>query len=82
MKKMEIYGLLPSYRRMLDMEKEGGAQPADLAMLGDEAELRQQIQHLKEIGVTDFNAFCVPVDEAAATRTADFLAAEKSAMQS
>jgi F420-dependent oxidoreductase-like protein len=82
MKKMEIYSLLPSYRRMLDMEKEGGAQPADLAMLGDEAELRQQIQHLKEIGVTDFNAFCVPVDEAAATRTADFLAAEKSAMQS
>ncbi len=49
-----IYGQLPSYRAMLD--KEGAAGPGDVAILGDEAAVRQQIEGLAKVGVTDFVA--------------------------
>jgi F420-dependent oxidoreductase-like protein len=49
-----IYGQLPSYRAMLD--KEGAAGPSDVAILGDEASVRQQIEDLASVGVTDFVA--------------------------
>ena len=75
---VEAYGQLPSYRRMLDIE--GAPHPADIALLGDEAALRAQLSHLRGIGVTDFNAFCVAVDEGAAERTKAFLAAERPAL--
>jgi F420-dependent oxidoreductase-like protein len=51
---LTIYGQLPSYRKMLDQEGVEG--PADLALLGSEAEVGEQIAHLDEIGVTDFAA--------------------------
>lgn len=50
----EMYGLLPSYRAMLD--REGAAGPADVAIVGDEKTVRSQIMHLAEIGVTEFVA--------------------------
>jgi 5,10-methylenetetrahydromethanopterin reductase len=49
-----IYGQLPSYRAMLD--REGAAGPADVAITGDEATVRTQIEGLAGAGVTDFVA--------------------------
>jgi F420-dependent oxidoreductase-like protein len=53
-KLFEIYGTLPSYRAMLD--REGAADPADVAIAGDEATVGTQIAHLESIGSTDFVA--------------------------
>jgi F420-dependent oxidoreductase-like protein len=50
----EAYGRLPSYRAMLD--REGAAGPGDVAIVGDEASVRAQIEQLAEAGVTDFSA--------------------------
>jgi F420-dependent oxidoreductase-like protein len=50
----EVYGQLPSYRAMLD--REGAAGPGDVAIVGDEASVRAQIEQLAEAGVTDFSA--------------------------
>ena len=48
------YGTLPSYRAMLD--KEGVADPADVAVLGDEASVREQLEELAAAGATDLMA--------------------------
>jgi F420-dependent oxidoreductase-like protein len=50
----EIYGHLPSYRAMLD--REGAAGPADVAIVGDEDTVADQITALADCGVTDFVA--------------------------
>lgn len=71
-KTLQIYGMLPSYRAMLD--KEGLAGPADVAFVGDEAELRKNIQRLEDIGVTDFSAVIVTTDKNIYDRTMEFLA--------
>jgi F420-dependent oxidoreductase-like protein len=68
----EVYGTLPSYRAMLD--REGVAGPADVAMLGDETSLRAQVDRLRDVGVTDFDAAIAPVDDDAEARTLEFLA--------
>jgi F420-dependent oxidoreductase-like protein len=57
-KTLKNYGMLPSYRAMLD--REGVAGPADLALVGDEATLRADIARLRDAGVTDFNAALIP----------------------
>ncbi|OWY59170.1 hypothetical protein B7486_76020 [cyanobacterium TDX16] len=64
-----IYGTLPSYRAMLD--REGAEGPGDVALVGTASEVQTRIEHLAEIGVTDFYAaeFGTPGDEAEATRT-------------
>jgi F420-dependent oxidoreductase-like protein len=49
-----IYGQLPSYRAMLD--REGAAGPADVAIVGDEDAVGEQLSVLREAGVTDFVA--------------------------
>ncbi len=49
-----IYGELPSYRAMLD--REGAADPGDVAIVGDEEAVASQIQALASAGVTDFVA--------------------------
>lgn len=73
-KGLEIYGMLPSYRAMLD--KEGAAGPSDVALLGDEAALRQQLQTLRSSGVSDFNAAIMHVDDGSFERTLAFLQSE------
>ncbi len=73
-KELEIYGMLPSYRAMLD--REGVAGPAELALLGDEASLRSSIQRLRDIGVTDFNAAIMPLGEGVFENTLDLLQSE------
>ena len=74
-KTFQMYGMLPSYRAMLD--REGAAGPADVAFVGDEGQLRGKIQQLKDIGVTDFCAAIVSLEKGAFERTFEFLAAEK-----
>lgn len=49
-----IYGQLPSYRAMLD--REGAAQPGDVAIVGDEASVTEQLDALATAGTTDFAA--------------------------
>lgn len=49
-----MYGMLPSYRAMLD--REGAADPGAVSIVGDEAAVRDALLHLDAIGVTDFAA--------------------------
>ncbi len=46
-----MYGGLPNYRRMLD--REGAAGPADVAIVGDEASVEQQLRDFASAGATD-----------------------------
>ena len=68
---LTIYGQLPSYRAMLDLEGVEG--PADIAIAGDENLLRGEIKRLEDIGVTDFNAAIMDVEAGAYDRTLEFL---------
>jgi 5,10-methylenetetrahydromethanopterin reductase len=68
---LTMYGTLPSYRAMLD--REGAAGPADVSLVGDEKALDQELDRLRDIGVTDFNAAVVPLEEGADARTLDYL---------
>lgn len=77
-KKLAVYAHIPSYKNMLD--REGVSNPADIALIGDESLLRERLQQLRSIGVTDFVAFCIAVDDDAAARTMAFLAREKPAL--
>lgn len=56
----QIYGHLPSYRAMLD--REGASGPADVAIVGDEADVGEQLERLAAAGATDFLAAPFPVD--------------------
>jgi 5,10-methylenetetrahydromethanopterin reductase len=70
-----MYGMLPSYRAMLDHE--GAAGPGDVVIAGSEAEVEAALAGLASAGVTDFNAAIMPCgdDPAASTRrTFEFLA--------
>jgi F420-dependent oxidoreductase-like protein len=63
-----FYGMLPSYRAMLD--REGAAEPKDVSIIGDEEQVAATVRGLADIGVTDFVA--VPAGtpaELARTRT-------------
>jgi F420-dependent oxidoreductase-like protein len=53
-----VYGTLPNYRRMLD--KEGAAGPADVAIVGNEAEVEKQLRNLASTGATDLIAPIFP----------------------
>jgi F420-dependent oxidoreductase-like protein len=66
-----IYGNLPSYRAMLDKEGVGG--PGDIAVVGDEKALDAALDRLRDIGVTDYDATIVPMEEGAEARTLDYL---------
>lgn len=70
----QIYGALPSYRAMLD--REGAEGPADVAVVGDESAVGEQLGRLAEAGATDFLAapFGVPGDHDTVGRTRSFLA--------
>lgn len=50
----QIYGFLPSYRAMLD--REGVSGPGDIAVVGDESTVGEQLARLAELGVTDLLA--------------------------
>ena len=73
-KNLVIYGQLPSYRAMLDREGLNG--PGDLALVGDENELRAGLARLRDIGISDFTAAIESSDPDMAARTRAFLASE------
>jgi 5,10-methylenetetrahydromethanopterin reductase len=73
-KDLAMYGMLPSYRAMLD--REGAAGPEDVALVGDEATVRAGIARLRDLGVTDFNAAITPTGEGVFEATMDLLADE------
>ena len=62
------YNELPSYRGVMD--REGAAGPADVSIVGDEAEVRAGLTRFADAGATDFAALEFPsdADEIAATR--------------
>jgi 5,10-methylenetetrahydromethanopterin reductase len=62
-----VYDTLPSYKTMMNREGVGG--PADLAIVGAEAEVRDQLLELRSIGVTDFNAGVYASDPEEIART-------------
>lgn len=67
-KQFAVYGTLPSYRAMLD--REGAATPGDIALVGDEDAVAEQVGRLRDAGVTDFNASPYgAADQTARTRT-------------
>lgn len=51
---LALYGGLPSYRAMLDLEGADG--PADVAIIGDEEHVVAQLTRLADGGVTEFSA--------------------------
>ena len=70
-----IYGQLPNYKRMLD--REGVAGPADVAIVGNEAEVERQLRGLASAGATDFDGAIFPSRPdpiASMTRTRTLLA--------
>jgi F420-dependent oxidoreductase-like protein len=61
------YGDIPVYRAVLD--REGAAGPGDIAIVGDERSVTEQLQRLVAIGATDFIAIpCGTADDRARTR--------------
>jgi F420-dependent oxidoreductase-like protein len=72
-----IYGKLPSYRAMLD--REGAARPGDVALVGEESELRAGLARYREVGVDDFAPSVFGADADSVSRTLAFLANELSA---
>jgi len=67
------YAVLPSYRAML--EREGVDSPGGIAIVGNEAEVEDQLRRLADIGATDLLATIFPVDgsQTSFTRTRAFL---------
>jgi F420-dependent oxidoreductase-like protein len=51
-RRFALYGQLPSYRAMLDREQAAG--PADVAIVGDEAEIERSVSRLADAGATEF----------------------------
>jgi len=68
---LQMYGTLPSYRAMLD--REGAQGPADVALVGNEAQVGAAIDQLCETGASDLIAAIVPVEGDTAERTLEFL---------
>ena len=66
-----VYDTLPSYKTM--MNREGVDGPGGLAIVGTEAEVRDQVANLQAIGVTDFNAGVFSADPEERARTAAVL---------
>ncbi len=64
---------LPAYQRVL--AREGASSPVDVAIVGDEDEVRGRLEDLARLGVTDFTAVPFPVagDAGAVPRTLDLL---------
>jgi F420-dependent oxidoreductase-like protein len=71
-----LYGTLPSYRAMLDLE--GVAGPAEIVIAGDERAIESAVRGLASAGVTDLSASSFPFgsDGAAVVKRTTALLAE------
>ena len=67
-----MYPSLPSYKAMLD--REGVTRPSEIALVGDEAALREQLTGLASAGVTDLIAAVGQGKDGSGERTREFLA--------
>jgi len=56
-----VYGALPNYKRMLDIEGVDG--PKDMAIVGNEAQVEQQLRNVASAGVTEYVANSFPTDD-------------------
>ncbi len=56
-----VYGALPNYKRVLDIEGVSG--PRDLAIVGNESQVEQQIRDVASAGATEFVAVSFPTDD-------------------
>jgi hypothetical protein len=56
------------------LEREGNADPGQLALIGDEAALDRGLERLRSLGVSDFEGVIARVDEGAEERTLAYLA--------
>jgi F420-dependent oxidoreductase-like protein len=57
----QVYGTLPNYMRVI--EKEGVSGPEEIAVVGNEASVEQQLRDLASAGATDFLAGSFPVGD-------------------
>jgi F420-dependent oxidoreductase-like protein len=57
----QVYGFLPNYKRMLD--KEGASGPKDVVIVGNEADVEQQVRALASAGATDFAGAIFPAGD-------------------
>jgi alkanesulfonate monooxygenase SsuD/methylene tetrahydromethanopterin reductase-like flavin-dependent oxidoreductase (luciferase family) len=57
----QVYGTLPNYQRMLNIEGAGG--PADVAIVGNEKEVEKQLRDVASAGATDFLAGMFPTGD-------------------
>ncbi|MCZ7537564.1 MAG: LLM class F420-dependent oxidoreductase [Acidimicrobiia bacterium] len=66
--KLALYGGLPSYRAMLDIEGVDG--PEEIAVIGDEEQVRDSLRELAAAGATDLRAteLCPTDEDAERTR--------------
>ena len=64
---LDGYQDLPSYRAMLD--REGADGPADVAVVGTEAQVNAALDELKASGATDFSALPMSLDPEVVART-------------
>jgi F420-dependent oxidoreductase-like protein len=71
-----IYGALPNYQRMLN--KEGASGPADVAIVGNEAEVEKRIRDIASAGATEFAVAAYPVGNDAMASLARTRACVKS----
>jgi 5,10-methylenetetrahydromethanopterin reductase len=71
-----IYGTLPNYQRVLNIEGAGG--PANVAIVGNEAEVEHQIREIASSGATEFAAALFPVGDDAKASLARSRALVKS----
>ena len=69
---LDGYQDLPSYKAMLD--REGAAGPADVAVVGTEAEVQKALSQLADAGVTDFAGLPMSLDPTVVARTRACLA--------
>ena len=56
-----VYGALPNYKRMLDIEGVDG--PKNLAIVGNEGQVEQQLRDVASAGATEFVANSFPADD-------------------
>ena len=75
-KSLQIYGMLPSYRAMLD--REGVEGPAELAIVGDEQAVRAGLARVRDSGATDLNAAIITAGDEGVGPTLDLLQSELS----
>jgi alkanesulfonate monooxygenase SsuD/methylene tetrahydromethanopterin reductase-like flavin-dependent oxidoreductase (luciferase family) len=66
-----MYGQLPSYRAMLD--REGYAGPEDIAIIGDEATVKERIEEVRAAGVDEYVAVIFDASPEVRARTRKLL---------